>query len=147
MIEADCDRLLAPPVADAEASRLWVRFREHRDALFDFHFDPRVPTNQQRVRAGAPALGGPSEGDRRVPLRLEDRRACHHDHRAGQRAQTRREPARFPASRAWFAHHSSLWVPYPLTGQVSRYRSLNSSECNTSFFSNLLARSFCFEEW
>lgn len=42
-IEADCDRLLAAPVPGAEASRLWVRFREHRDALFVFLADPRVP--------------------------------------------------------------------------------------------------------
>jgi transposase len=35
--------LLATPVAGAEASRLWVRFREHREQLFVFLYDPAVP--------------------------------------------------------------------------------------------------------
>ena len=42
-IEADCDALLAIPVAGADASRLWVRFREHREQLFVFLYDPTVP--------------------------------------------------------------------------------------------------------
>jgi transposase len=51
-IEADCDRLLAPPVEGAEASRLWVRFREHRDSLFVFLYDPAVPpTNNASEQA------------------------------------------------------------------------------------------------
>ncbi|MBV9544990.1 MAG: IS66 family transposase [Chloroflexi bacterium] len=53
-IEADCDRLLATPVAGAEASRLWVRFRAHRDHLFVFLYDPAVPptnnTSEQALR-------------------------------------------------------------------------------------------------
>ncbi len=53
-IEADCDRLLATPVAGAEASRLWVRFREHREHLFVFLDDPAVPptnnTSEQALR-------------------------------------------------------------------------------------------------
>jgi transposase len=51
-IEADCDALLATPVAGAEASRLWVRFREHRDRLFVFLYDPAVPpTNNASEQA------------------------------------------------------------------------------------------------
>jgi transposase len=51
-IEADCDTLLASPVAGAEASRLWVRFREHRDSLFVFLYDPAVPpTNNASEQA------------------------------------------------------------------------------------------------
>ena len=51
-IEAECDRLLAVPVAGAEASRLWVRFREHRDSLFVFLYDPAVPpTNNASEQA------------------------------------------------------------------------------------------------
>jgi transposase len=51
-IEADCDALLATPVAGAEASRLWVRFREHRDSLFVFLYDPAVPpTNNASEQA------------------------------------------------------------------------------------------------
>jgi transposase len=51
-IEADCDALLACPVAGAEASRLWVRFREHRDALFVFLYDAAVPpTNNASEQA------------------------------------------------------------------------------------------------
>jgi len=42
-IEAACDTLLATPVAGAEASRLWVRLREHRASLFVFLHDPTVP--------------------------------------------------------------------------------------------------------
>ncbi|HEX2185446.1 MAG TPA: IS66 family transposase [Chloroflexota bacterium] len=42
-IEAACDALLATPVEGAEASRLWVRFREHRAALFVFLYDSAVP--------------------------------------------------------------------------------------------------------
>jgi transposase len=42
-IEADCDALLTTPVEGAEASRLWVRFREHRAHLFVFLDDPAVP--------------------------------------------------------------------------------------------------------
>jgi transposase len=38
-----CDALLATPVEGAEASRLWVRFREHREHLFVFLYDPAVP--------------------------------------------------------------------------------------------------------
>jgi transposase len=42
-LEADCDALLTEPVEGAEASRLWVRFREHRASLFVFLTDPAVP--------------------------------------------------------------------------------------------------------
>jgi transposase len=51
-LEADCDALLATPVAGAEASRLWVRFREHRARLFVFLYDPAVPpTNNASEQA------------------------------------------------------------------------------------------------
>ncbi|HEX8242905.1 MAG TPA: IS66 family transposase [Longimicrobium sp.] len=51
-LEADCDALLAAPVAGAEASRLWVRFREHREQLFVFLDDPAVPpTNNASEQA------------------------------------------------------------------------------------------------
>ena len=51
-IERRCDALLATPVAGAEASRLWVRFREHRDSLFVFLHDPVVPpTNNASEQA------------------------------------------------------------------------------------------------
>jgi transposase len=51
-IEADCDALLATPVAGAEASRLWVRFRTHRERLFVFLYDPAVPpTNNASEQA------------------------------------------------------------------------------------------------
>jgi transposase len=51
-IEAAGDALLATPVQGAEASRLWVRFREHRDALFVFLYDPAVPpTNNASEQA------------------------------------------------------------------------------------------------
>src|SRR5712692_843439 len=53
-IEADCDALLATPVEEAEASRLWVRFRDHRAHLFVFLYDPAVPptnnTSEQALR-------------------------------------------------------------------------------------------------
>jgi transposase len=51
-IEAVCDALLATPVEGAEASRLWVRFREHRDSLFVFLYDAAVPpTNNASEQA------------------------------------------------------------------------------------------------
>jgi transposase len=51
-IEAACDALLATPVEGAEASRLWVRFREHREHLFVFLHDPAVPpTNNASEQA------------------------------------------------------------------------------------------------
>jgi transposase len=51
-IEADCDALLATPVAGAEASRLWGRFREHREHLFVFLYEPTVPpTNNASEQA------------------------------------------------------------------------------------------------
>jgi transposase len=51
-IEADCDALLATPVPGAEASRLWVRFREQRDHLVVFLYDPTVPpTNNASEQA------------------------------------------------------------------------------------------------
>jgi transposase len=51
-IEADCDGLLATPVQGAEASRLWVRFREHREHLFVFLYAPAVPpTNNASEQA------------------------------------------------------------------------------------------------
>jgi transposase len=51
-IERRCDALLARPVAGAEASRLWVRFREHRDSLFVFLYDSAVPpTNNASEQA------------------------------------------------------------------------------------------------
>jgi transposase len=53
-IETTCDALLATPVAGAEASRLWVRFRAHREHLFVFLADPTVPptnnTSEQALR-------------------------------------------------------------------------------------------------
>jgi transposase len=51
-IETACDALLARPVEGADASRLWVRFREHRDSLFVFLYDPAVPpTNNASEQA------------------------------------------------------------------------------------------------
>ena len=51
-IEATCDALLATPVEGAEASRLWVRLREHREHLFVFLYDPLVPpTNNASEQA------------------------------------------------------------------------------------------------
>ncbi len=51
-LEADCDRLLASPVEGAEASRLWVRFREQREHLFVFLYDAAVPpTNNASEQA------------------------------------------------------------------------------------------------
>jgi transposase len=51
-IERRCDALLATPVEGAEASRLWVRFREHREHLFVFLYDPAVPpTNNASEQA------------------------------------------------------------------------------------------------
>jgi transposase len=51
-IERRCDVLLATPVEGAEASRLWVRFREHRDSLFVFLYDAAVPpTNNASEQA------------------------------------------------------------------------------------------------
>lgn len=51
-IEAAADALLATPVQGAEASRLWVRFREHREHLFGFLADPAVPpTNNASEQA------------------------------------------------------------------------------------------------
>jgi transposase len=51
-IEATCDTLLATPVEGAEASRLWGRFREHREHLFVFLYDPAVtPTNNASEQA------------------------------------------------------------------------------------------------
>jgi transposase len=56
-IETACDALLATPVAGAEASRLWVRFREHRDSLFVFLYDPAVPpTNNASEQALRPSV-------------------------------------------------------------------------------------------
>jgi transposase len=51
-IERRCDALLTTPVEGAEASRLWVRFREHRASLFGFLYDPAVPpTNNASEQA------------------------------------------------------------------------------------------------
>jgi transposase len=51
-IERRCDALLATPVVGAEASRLRVRFREHREQLFVFLYDPTVPpTNNASEQA------------------------------------------------------------------------------------------------
>jgi transposase len=51
-IERRCDALLADPVEGAEATRLWVRFREHRDSLFVFLYDAAVPpTNNASEQA------------------------------------------------------------------------------------------------
>src|SRR5205085_7170521 len=51
-LETDCDALLATPVAGAEASRLWLRFREHRTHLFVFLADSTVPpTNNASEQA------------------------------------------------------------------------------------------------
>jgi len=51
-LEADCDALLAAPVVGADASRLWVRFRDHREQLFVFLYDSAVPpTNNASEQA------------------------------------------------------------------------------------------------
>src|SRR5215211_1678976 len=51
-IERRCDALLATPVQGADASRLWVRFREHRESLFVFLYDAAVPpTNNASEQA------------------------------------------------------------------------------------------------
>jgi transposase len=51
-IERRCDALLATPVEGAEASRLWGRFRAHRDSLFVFLYDAAVPpTNNASEQA------------------------------------------------------------------------------------------------
>lgn len=51
-IERCCDALLATPVEGAEASRLWVRFRAHREHLFVFLYAPAVPpTNNASEQA------------------------------------------------------------------------------------------------
>jgi transposase len=56
-IEAACDALLATPVQGAEASRLWVRFREQRAHLFVFLYDPTVPpTNNTSEQALRPSV-------------------------------------------------------------------------------------------
>ena len=56
-IEAACDALLATPVSGAEASRLWVRFREQRQHLFVFLYDPTVPpTNNASEQALRPSV-------------------------------------------------------------------------------------------
>jgi len=56
-IERRCDVLLATPVEGAEASRLWVRFREHRDHLFVFLYGPAVPpTNNASEQALRPSV-------------------------------------------------------------------------------------------
>ena len=52
MTEAWATALLQTPVPGAEASRLWVRFRKHRDHLFGFLSDPAVPpTNNASEQA------------------------------------------------------------------------------------------------
>ncbi|MGH7751909.1 MAG: IS66 family transposase, partial [Gemmatimonadales bacterium] len=52
MLEAWCTALLATPVPGAEAARLWVRYRAHRDHLFVFLAHPEVPpTNNASERA------------------------------------------------------------------------------------------------
>jgi transposase len=56
-LERRCDALLATPVAGAEASRLWVRFRDHREHLFVFLYDPTVPpTNNASEQALRPSV-------------------------------------------------------------------------------------------
>jgi transposase len=51
-LERRCDALLATPVAGTGASRLWVRFRAHREHLFVFLYDPAVPpTNNASEQA------------------------------------------------------------------------------------------------
>jgi transposase len=56
-IETTGEALLATPVAGAEASRLWVRFREHREHLFKFLYDPAVPpTNNASEQALRPSV-------------------------------------------------------------------------------------------
>jgi transposase len=42
-LEADCDTLLAQPVATPEAHRLLRRYLKHRQALFVFLYHPKVP--------------------------------------------------------------------------------------------------------
>ena len=57
MTEAWANALLATPVPGAEASRLWVRFRKHRDQLFRFLYDPTVPpTNNASEQALRPSV-------------------------------------------------------------------------------------------
>lgn len=52
MVEAWCATLLRTPVPGAEASRLWDRFRAHREHLFVFLYDPAVPpTNNASEQA------------------------------------------------------------------------------------------------
>jgi hypothetical protein len=46
-LERRCNSLFATPVEGAEASRLWVRFREHRDSLFVFLYEATVPLSGQ----------------------------------------------------------------------------------------------------
>jgi transposase len=88
-IEADCDTLLATPVPGAEASRLWVRFREHRDRLFVFLDDPAVPPTNN---ASEQALRH-SVVHRKVTGGFRSdwggRRPRHRDHRARHRPQAR----------------------------------------------------------
>jgi transposase len=56
-IEAACDALLVTPVQGAEASRLWVRFREHRASLFAFLYEAAVPpTNNASEQALRPSV-------------------------------------------------------------------------------------------
>ena len=56
-LERRCDALLATPVEGAEASRLWVRFREHRDSVFVFLYDATVPpTNNASEQALRPSV-------------------------------------------------------------------------------------------
>ena len=56
-IERRCDALLATPVEGAEASRLWVRFRDHHEHLFVFLHDPAVPpTNNASEQALRPSV-------------------------------------------------------------------------------------------
>lgn len=57
MTEAWASALLQTPVRGAEASRLWVRFRTHRDRLFVFLYDPAVPpTNNASEQALRPSV-------------------------------------------------------------------------------------------
>jgi transposase len=57
MVEAWASALLQTPVPGAEASRLWIRFRDHRDQVFGFLYDPAVPpTNNASELALRPSV-------------------------------------------------------------------------------------------
>src|SRR5919199_1285748 len=83
---------------------------------------PSGAAHEQRLGTSPAALGGPSQGHRRLPFRLGRRGACSRGHRAGHGAQARRGPALDAARRHRRAGGYPARAPHPLTGQqVSRY--------------------------